>query len=98
MDERAIGKVGDFNGGSGGEDSALILRRLRWRSRRGLLENDLLLSRFLDRQGVTLDGTSLATLGRLLECEDQDLWALLSGRERCDDPALQAMVDRIRAD
>ena len=28
--------------------------RLRWRARRGLLENDLILTRFLDQHEVTL--------------------------------------------
>ncbi|HLJ74461.1 MAG TPA: succinate dehydrogenase assembly factor 2, partial [Thermoanaerobaculia bacterium] len=30
---------------------AARLRRIRWRCRRGMLENDLVLSRFLDARG-----------------------------------------------
>ena len=32
-----------------GDDAAARYRRLRWRTRRGLLENDILLNRLLDR-------------------------------------------------
>ena len=60
------------------------LRRLRWRARRGLLENDLLLARFLDRHGARLDGEQAAALGRLLELPDGELFDLLLGRAELD--------------
>lgn len=75
----------------------LDLRRLRWRCRRGLLENDLMLGRFLDRHAQRLDDEGLGRLTRLLEFEDNDLWDVLAGRAQCSDPGLQAMVDLIRA-
>jgi antitoxin CptB len=62
------------------------LRRLRWRCRRGLLENDLVLARFLDRHGTTLGTEDLAALDRLLALPDPELWDLVSGcgvRDRC---------------
>ena len=42
------------------------LRRLRWRARRGLLENDLLIGRFLDCHGRTLDAAQNRALLKLL--------------------------------
>jgi len=73
------------------------LRRLRWRSRRGLLENDLMLERFLAQQAASLDGRGLAAFQRLLAYEDNDLWDVLSGRAVCSEPELQEMVNLIRA-
>ena len=58
----------------------LELRRLRWRARRGLLENDLLIGRFLDRFGSTLDATQNRALLKLLELPDNELLDLLLAR------------------
>jgi antitoxin CptB len=73
------------------------LRRLRWRCRRGLLENDLVLQRFLDRRGPGLDERELAALNELLALPDPDLWALVSGQRECDDMRLAEIVARVRA-
>jgi antitoxin CptB len=56
------------------------LARLRWRCRRGMLENDLVLARFLDRRADTLTEADVAALDRLLDLPDNDLWDVLSGR------------------
>jgi succinate dehydrogenase flavin-adding protein (antitoxin of CptAB toxin-antitoxin module) len=72
------------------------LRRLRWRCRRGLLENDLVLARFLERRAAGLDREQLAALNALLESDDNDLWDLLSGRVECCDPRLAPVVAMIR--
>jgi antitoxin CptB len=72
------------------------LRRLRWRCRRGMLENDLVLQRFLDRHAAALDPERLAQLNELLELGDNDLWDLLSGRRECADARLEAMVRMLR--
>jgi antitoxin CptB len=72
------------------------LRRLRWRCRRGLLENDLVLARFLDRHGPSLDEGRLAALNELLALPDPDLWALVSGQRECDDRRLDAVVAMLR--
>jgi succinate dehydrogenase flavin-adding protein (antitoxin of CptAB toxin-antitoxin module) len=70
--------------------------RLRWHSRRALLENDLVLQRFWRKQPEVLDDATAGVLERLLEMEDHDLWELLSGRQDADDPALQSMVVLLR--
>ena len=72
------------------------LNRLRWRCRRGLLENDLVLERFLDRHGAALDRERLAILNELLALPDPDLWALVSGQRECDEPRLAPMVAMLR--
>jgi antitoxin CptB len=54
--------------------------RLRWNCRRGLLENDLVLEKFLEHHAESLDDVHLAALNKLLELDDNSLWSLLSGR------------------
>ena len=72
------------------------LNRLKWHCRRALLELDLVFERFWERYEDTLDAQGEAALGRLLELEDHDLWALVSGREVTDDTQLVAMIERLR--
>jgi len=70
--------------------------RLRWHSRRALLELDLVLQRFWQKQPEALAGEQADVLERLLEMEDHDLWELLSGRQDAGDPVLQDMVVLLR--
>jgi len=49
------------------------LARLRWRCRRGLLENDLILARFMETRAGTLTEDRVAMLDRLLDLPDNDL-------------------------
>ena len=75
---------------------AAELRRLRWRCRRGLLENELVLERFLDAYGAGLEGERLQAFKTLLDYGDNDLWDLVSGRAECGDPALGEVVEMLR--
>jgi antitoxin CptB len=65
-------------------DDALLdersLSKLRWRCRRGLLENDLFLQRFFDRYGERLTVSQARGLAELMELADNDLLDLLLGR------------------
>ena len=72
------------------------LARLRWRARRGLLENDLVLERFLAARGSTLSDEDIDALDRLLDMTDNDLWDLIAGRTETDDEMLKPMVDALR--
>ena len=72
------------------------MNRLRWRCRRGRLENDLVLERFLDAYGAQLEGERLAALKTLLDYSDDELWSLVSGRRECGDPALGEVVQLLR--
>ena len=49
------------------------LSKLRWRCRRGLLENDLFIERFFDRFSTTLNVRQAQALGALMELSDNDL-------------------------
>jgi antitoxin CptB len=76
---------------------ARALERLRWRCRRGMLENDLILTRFLDTRGATMRADEMAALERLLELDDNELWDLASGRADPVDAALRPLVAALRA-
>ncbi len=56
------------------------LGKLRWRCRRGMLENDLFLERFFDRHGATLTERQANALSDLMELSDNDLLDLHLGR------------------
>lgn len=82
------------------QDDPVRRRRLRWRARRGLLENDLLLTRFLDRYESELSDTDVAGLDRLLDLADNALMDLILGRADAqalsDDPDALRILARIR--
>jgi len=77
------------------------LARLRWRARRGLLENDLIITRFLDRYEAGLTRTDAAALMRLFEMDDHALLDVLLGRTQLSGtdvtPDMERLVAQIRA-
>lgn len=89
------------------ESSAAIARResldprarerIRWHARRGLLENDILLSRFLEHELASMPEADLKLMDVLLRWEDNDLLDVLMGRTACPDPSLVTLVERIRS-
>jgi antitoxin CptB len=62
-----------------------------------MLENDLILTRFLDARGDAITETEVAALDRLLELSDHELWDLLSGRQEPADAAVAPLLERLRA-
>jgi succinate dehydrogenase flavin-adding protein (antitoxin of CptAB toxin-antitoxin module) len=71
--------------------------RLRWRCRRGLLELDIVLERFLKQYATGMGEEDLAALAGLLEFEDNDLWDVVNGRSERYDPKYRSIVARLRA-
>jgi len=75
--------------------------RLRWRSRRGLLENDLILTRFLDRHEGDLSDDDVGALTLLLELSDNELMDVILARREpgieFDHPAAQRVIGLLRA-
>ena len=65
--------------------------RLQWKCRRGLLELDLVLQRFLEKH------PSAALPDELLELPDNDLWDIVIGRSNAYAPHLNDIVARLRA-
>jgi len=73
------------------------LNRIRWRSRRGMLENDLVLTRFLDARGPAMTEDEVAMLDRLLDLSDNELWDLIAGRQEPLDASVGPVLEQLRA-
>ncbi len=67
---------------------------LRWRCRRGLLENDIFIERFFKRFEPTLTVKQAQGLNALMELSDNDLLDLHLGRKTL----LQVQPDLVRDD
>ena len=67
--------------------------RLKWKCRRGLLELDLVLERFIP----TLMDEEAPSFAALLDLPDNDLWEIVAGRSNDYDSRLHAIVARLRA-
>lgn len=72
------------------------LDRIRWRSRRGLLELDLVLEKFLDRHLEQLDQEQLDSYKDLLFLPDNDLLDFVDGRRDCPEPRMQQLIVMMR--
>ncbi len=83
--------------------SSIQLRRtqLRWRARRGLLENDLIIERFFERYESQLSDADIEALTRLLALSDNDLMDLLLARtepkDELNDPDTLRVLALLRA-
>ncbi|MBS0465552.1 MAG: succinate dehydrogenase assembly factor 2 [Proteobacteria bacterium] len=76
---------------------AATLARIRWRCRRGMVELDVLLLRFLDQRWSDSPDSERSLFLRLLDCEDDNLWRWFMGITGPDDKDLDGLVARIRA-
>ena len=75
--------------------------RLRWRARRGLLENDLVLERFFARHEQLLTDDDVAALDALLDLPDNELLDLILRRTELQGglaaPAIVRVLGMLRA-
>ncbi len=58
-----------------------VLSKLRWRCRRGLLENDIFIERFFKKYGSSLTVKQVQGLNALMDLSDTDLLDLHLGRK-----------------
>ena len=70
--------------------------RLRWQCRRGMLELDFLLNRFMDEGYARLDTDERERFARLLDFEDQLLLDWIMRYVTPSDPQIVDLVDKIR--
>jgi antitoxin CptB len=74
--------------------------RLRWRARRGLLENDLIVTRFLDAHEASLTDEEVDAFSCLMDLADNELMDLLLARKEpsgeADLPHVHALLARLR--
>jgi len=69
----------------------LALERLKWKCRRGLLELDIVLQRYLQQ------GEPHPALNELLDLPDNDLWDIVAGRSEAYEAHFKDVVARLRA-
>ena len=79
------------------------LSKLRWRCRRGLLENDLFIERFFKRFDASLTVRQANALNFLMDLSDNDLLDVHLGRQTLaqvnpalDTPAVQEVLQKVR--
>jgi antitoxin CptB len=86
---------------SGHQSDPLRRARLRWRARRGLLENDLIFERFFSRYEHDLSDADVGVLTQLLELGDNDLMDLLLARKEPDgelaSPDMTRVLEMLRS-
>jgi len=75
------------------DENRVSWHRLRWKCRRGLLELDLVLEKFIPQ----LKDEEVEPLMLLLDLPDNDLWDIVCGRSEHHDSALKQTVARLRA-
>jgi antitoxin CptB len=78
------------------------LERVRWRSRRGLLELDIVLGRFVEAHYAQLDEREKQAFEVLLDMPDNPLWDMIAGRAELGmleaaQGEQQALLEKIRA-
>ncbi|MGL5633426.1 MAG: succinate dehydrogenase assembly factor 2 [Azovibrio sp.] len=71
--------------------------RLRWRCiRRGLLEVDITLNRFLDEDFHNLSEADQQAFAELADYDDLELWHIISSQTECEDARLVPVVNMLR--
>ncbi|GAA5183250.1 hypothetical protein GCM10025771_34410 [Niveibacterium umoris] len=73
-----------------------LKERVKWRSRRGLLELDIFFTRFYEQKLDTLSDAELETLLDLLTTDDIELWKWVGGREECPVEEWKGLIAAIR--
>ena len=72
--------------------------RIRWHCRRGMLELDLVLSRFMERHYDQLDPKGVEAFASLLARSDPELLDLVMGHEEAHAPREREVLSLIRND
>jgi succinate dehydrogenase flavin-adding protein (antitoxin of CptAB toxin-antitoxin module) len=83
-------------GASRSANDARRYDRLRWRSRRGLLELDVVLKEFLDRHYPGLTPAEQEAFEQLLMVPDETLLAYVQGKQDPPEKELMQLVTKIR--
>jgi antitoxin CptB len=70
--------------------------RVRWRCRRGMLELDIVLQRFVDRSYAQLDDAEKHAFDVLLDMPDTELWDMIAGKRQSEAAEQQAVLEQLR--
>jgi antitoxin CptB len=69
------------------------MERLIWRCRRGMLELDIVLNRFMGEHYAALNEQQRAAFNALLDAPDTELWDMIAGRQETADPAKRELLE-----
>jgi len=72
------------------------VERVRWRARRGLLELDIVLGRFIENSYNQLDEAEQLAFEAMLDMPDNPLWDMIAGRKEATHAEWQTLLDKIR--
>jgi antitoxin CptB len=72
-------------------------RRLAWRCRRGMLELDIILQKFVNEQFGSLHMGELQVFDELLDLPDNDFWEIIRNTQQAEDEHLQSVLTKLRA-
>jgi antitoxin CptB len=73
------------------------LERARWRCRRGLLELDIVLQRFMDAYYANLNEAEVQQFEILLDLPDNDLWDMITLKKEAEDMRLKRVLHLLQA-
>ena len=73
------------------------LERVRWRSRRGLLELDIVLGRFIELYYLQLGESEQQAFEELLDMPDNSLWDMIAGKQVAVQSNHQALLEKIKS-
>ncbi len=72
-------------------------RRIRFQTRRGLLELDILLKRFMAEDFDRLSNAELAVFTELLALPDPELFSQINGQTKPNSAEAAALLEKIRS-
>ena len=61
-----------------------------------MLENDIVLTRYLEARGASLTEDEIGMLDRLLDLPDNELWDIIAGRQQPADASIAPLVAALR--
>ncbi|KAA9131959.1 succinate dehydrogenase assembly factor 2 family protein [Marinihelvus fidelis] len=76
-------------------DGPRRLSRLRWLTRRGMKELDVILEAFVLRESTALSDGAWPQFERFLQSEDDQLWDWLQGRDTPDEQAFRDILSAL---
>lgn len=79
-----------------GTPGPVYLQRVRWRCRRGLLELDIVLGRFIDKHYLALDEAQRQAFDELLDLPDTEFWDLIAGNKEPIYPQQRAVLEYLQ--
>lgn len=71
------------------------IARLRWHCRRGMRELDVLLMKYMDKVFPQASPASQAAFAALLDLQDPELLALLTGNLTCEQKDMADVIDQL---